>query len=50
MDPAESVAARTRFMEKAAVEKLLIAGSHLPFPGVGMVEKNADGGYIYISR
>jgi hypothetical protein len=34
-------------MEKAAVEKLTIAGSHLPFPGVGTVEKIVPGSYLY---
>lgn len=50
MNPEESASARARFMEKAAAEKLPVAGSHLPFPGVGMVEKNLAGGYIYNSR
>ncbi|MCL1874978.1 MAG: MBL fold metallo-hydrolase [Synergistaceae bacterium] len=47
MDPDESAAARIRFMEKAAVENLPIAGVHLPFPAVGTVEKNPEGGYLY---
>jgi glyoxylase-like metal-dependent hydrolase (beta-lactamase superfamily II) len=50
MNPAEAAAARAHFMEKAAVEKLLIAGSHLPFPGVGMVEKIASESYLYHTR
>jgi len=50
MNLAEAAAARVRFMEKAADEKLPIAGVHLPYPGVGTVTKNASGGYIYTSR
>jgi hypothetical protein len=50
MNPAEAAAARSYFMEKAAVEKLVIAGSHLPFPGVGTVEKIAPGSYLYHTR
>ena len=50
MDAEWSVTSRIRFMEKAANEKLLIAGAHLPFPGIGAVESNDSGGYIYISR
>jgi len=50
MNPEESAAARLRFLEKTAVEKLTIAGVHLPFPGVGTVEKNDLGGYVYKSR
>ncbi|MDR1874089.1 MAG: MBL fold metallo-hydrolase [Synergistaceae bacterium] len=49
MNPEDAAAARANFMEKAAVEKFLIAGAHLPFPGVGTVEK-ADRGYVYRSR
>ena len=49
MDTGESIVARIRFMEKAAEGKLLIAGSHLPFPAVGTVEKGMKG-YVYISR
>jgi glyoxylase-like metal-dependent hydrolase (beta-lactamase superfamily II) len=50
MDPETSVTKRTSFMEKAVEEKLPIAGAHLPFPGVGTVEKNPSGGFLYISR
>ena len=50
MNPEEAAAVRARYMEIAAVGKIPIAGIHLPFPGVGMVEKNAEGGYVYISR
>jgi hypothetical protein len=49
MDPVGAVAVRTSFMEKTAAEKLPIAGSHLPFPGVGKVFDNAEGGYSYKS-
>jgi len=50
MDQDTSAAVRARFMEKAAEEKLIIAGVHLPFPGVGTVEKSAASGYVYNSR
>jgi glyoxylase-like metal-dependent hydrolase (beta-lactamase superfamily II) len=50
MNPVEAAAVRAHFMEKAAIEKLLIAGSHLPFPGVGTVEKIAPGSYLYHTR
>jgi glyoxylase-like metal-dependent hydrolase (beta-lactamase superfamily II) len=48
MDPVDAAASRALFMEKAAVEKLPIAGSHLPFPGVGTVEKIAPGSYRFL--
>ena len=50
MDPEMSVTSRIRFMEKAAEEKLTIAGAHLPFPGIGSVGKTPAGQYVYISR
>ena len=50
MNIGESIAARVRFMEKAAVEKLTIAGAHLPFPGIGTVEIGAEVGYVYTSK
>jgi len=50
MNLEESAAARIRFMEMAAAEKLPVAGIHLPFPGIGAVEKYPSGGFIYKSR
>jgi len=50
MDPKESAAARVRFMEMAAKEKLPIAGTHLPFPGIGTVEKSSESGYIFTAN
>ncbi|GHS88327.1 MBL fold metallo-hydrolase [Synergistales bacterium] len=49
MNPEEAAKTRLHFMELAATEKLTIAGVHLPFPGVGAVEK-APVGYTYKSR
>ena len=50
MNQTDAIASRAKFMEKAATEKLTIAGVHLPFPAVGTVEKTAEGGYKFISR
>ncbi|MDR1978641.1 MAG: MBL fold metallo-hydrolase [Synergistaceae bacterium] len=47
MMPLEASAARARFMEMAAAENLPIAGMHLPFPGVGRVEKTGNSSYVY---
>ncbi len=44
MDAAKSVTARRTFMERAAEEKLPVAGAHLPGPGIGTVEKDAKSG------
>lgn len=42
-DPKQAVATRKRIFHKAAREKLMVAGMHLPFPGVGHVRKEAKG-------
>lgn len=47
MNPEQAAQARLRYMEMAAADNLIIAGAHLPFPGVGRVLKNADGGFSY---
>lgn len=48
MNPSEAAKIREVFMLKASEEKLPIAGSHLPFPAIGRVQKNSSGGYIYV--
>lgn len=42
-DPKQAVATRKRIFHKTAREKLMVAGMHLPFPGVGHVRKEAKG-------
>jgi glyoxylase-like metal-dependent hydrolase (beta-lactamase superfamily II) len=46
-DQAMAIANRKRVFDMAATDKLLIAGSHLPFPGLGRVAKAASG-YAYV--
>ncbi len=48
VDPKEAVAARKRIFFQAAREKLMVAGMHLPFPGIGHVRKEAAGGYAWV--
>ncbi|QDU70400.1 MBL fold metallo-hydrolase [Mucisphaera calidilacus] len=43
-DPVQAAKMRQRALDRAAVEKLMIAGSHLPFPAVGHV-RPLGGGY-----
>ncbi|MDL2210042.1 MBL fold metallo-hydrolase [Desulfovibrio sp. OttesenSCG-928-O18] len=47
MDPKAASAVRRKIMEKAAVENVPVAGAHLTFPGIGMVEKNPEGGFVF---
>jgi glyoxylase-like metal-dependent hydrolase (beta-lactamase superfamily II) len=42
-DQAMAIASRKRVFDMAANERLTIAGSHLPFPGIGHVAKAATG-------
>jgi glyoxylase-like metal-dependent hydrolase (beta-lactamase superfamily II) len=46
-DKAMAIATRKRVFDMAATDKLLIAGSHLPFPSLGHVAK-ASAGYAYV--
>ena len=47
-DPKQAVATRKRIFFKAAKEKLMVAGMHLPFPGIGHVRKESAGGYAWV--
>ena len=42
MIPEEAASTRKRFMEKAAGEKLPVAGSHMPFPSIINVQKDGE--------
>jgi glyoxylase-like metal-dependent hydrolase (beta-lactamase superfamily II) len=46
-DPALAIANRKKVMDMAATDRLLFAGSHLPFPGLGHAAK-ASTGYAYV--
>ncbi|MBN9670285.1 MBL fold metallo-hydrolase [Roseibium aggregatum] len=43
IDAKMAAASRKRFLDQAATEKLLFAGAHIPFPGMGRVVKESDG-------
>lgn len=46
-DPNQAAASRKRVFDQAAADRLLVAGMHLPFPGVGHVTRRGDGyGYV----
>jgi glyoxylase-like metal-dependent hydrolase (beta-lactamase superfamily II) len=47
LEPPKAIATRKKVMEMAATDKLLIAGTHIGFPGVGHVAK-AGTGYAYV--
>jgi glyoxylase-like metal-dependent hydrolase (beta-lactamase superfamily II) len=42
-----AVRTRKRILDMVEVDKLFVAGFHMPFPGIGIVEKSA-GGYRWV--
>jgi glyoxylase-like metal-dependent hydrolase (beta-lactamase superfamily II) len=46
-DQTMAIASRKRVFDMTATDRLLIAGAHLPFPGLGHVAK-ASAGYAYV--
>ncbi len=46
-DPALAIATRKRVFDMTAADRLLIAGAHLPFPGIGHVARTSAG-YAYV--
>lgn len=47
-DPAAAVAARQRIFAEAAEKGYLVAGVHLPFPGLGRLAKGEGSAYEYL--
>ena len=47
-DPIEAANTRKTLLEYAARTGIRIAGMHIPFSGVGKIQKNKDGGYVFI--
>jgi len=48
VDAKQAVLTRKRIFARAAKERLMVAGMHLPFPGIGHVRKEARGGYAWV--
>jgi len=47
LEPPKAIATRKKVMDMAATDRLLIAGTHIGFPGVGHVAK-ASSGYAFV--
>jgi len=47
-EPTTAVATRLQWMEKAAKEGFWVAGMHLPHPGIGRLEKQAEGKFNFL--
>lgn len=48
IDPRRAVAARRHVFDLAETGRLLVAGAHLPFPGLGHVRKESTGRYEWV--
>ena len=46
-DKDKAAATRKRILDMVATDKMLVAGYHMPFPGLGFVEK-AGGAYRWV--
>ena len=46
-DPETAIATRRRILERAATDDLIVAGAHLPFPGMARLARD-DGRLIYL--
>ncbi len=48
VDQKQAIATRRSIMKTAAAEKFLVAGMHLPFPGIGHVRADGKGSYSWV--
>jgi len=46
-DKDKAVATRKRMLDMLAADKLFVASFHMPFPGIGFIEKG-QGGYRWV--
>lgn len=47
-DQPMAIATRKKLLAETAAAKLLVAGAHLPFPGIGHVRADGDGRYAWV--
>lgn len=50
MDKAAAAATRKTMLDMMAADRTAFIGYHMPWPGIGYVEKNGDGGYRYAAH
>jgi glyoxylase-like metal-dependent hydrolase (beta-lactamase superfamily II) len=50
-DVDQALAAKTRkaILEQVAMDRVMVAGAHLPFPGIGHIEASKEGGYRFVA-
>jgi glyoxylase-like metal-dependent hydrolase (beta-lactamase superfamily II) len=47
-DKEKATATRQRILDMAATDELFVAGFHMPFPGIGLVQRAQGGGYRWL--
>jgi glyoxylase-like metal-dependent hydrolase (beta-lactamase superfamily II) len=49
-DVNQPLAAKTRkaLLKQVAADRIMVAGAHLPFPGIGYIEAAKNGGYRFV--
>lgn len=48
MDKAAAAATRVKLMDMASADRFPLIGYHMPFPGLGFIEKGGEGAYRYV--
>lgn len=48
IDQKQAIATRRRLMQEMAASKSLVAGAHLPFPGIGHVRAEGKGRFAWV--
>lgn len=48
IDQPQAIATRKAIMEETSATGILVAGMHLPFPGIGHVRKDNEGSYAWV--
>lgn len=50
MDQSAAAATRKRLLDMMATDRTAFIGYHMPWPGIGYVERNGEGGYRYAAH
>ncbi|MGL5512043.1 MAG: hypothetical protein ACRDBM_02230, partial [Sporomusa sp.] len=49
VEPTQAIAARKAILPWVAGEKIPVAGMHILFPGIGMINAKDDGSYVFVA-
>ena len=48
LDKAAAAATRKKLLDMLAADRVAFVGYHMPWPAIGYVETNSEGGYRYV--